>query len=177
MSLGLTADAKLIWGYGWCPFYIRSTVSRLLTLPVTRTRCPRLEFAYFRSSPTVFSFPPTPFKSAGPWRFVAHAHTHFLAIETPSFSLNMPPTISMQPSLKPPGLLTSASRTLSASSLKERLSKLAVTPINPMAALHANVKCVTLKLLPFSASLSDEILVIVLALCPPRSRGGVVCRC
>ncbi|KAG6877538.1 hypothetical protein C0993_006231 [Termitomyces sp. T159_Od127] len=44
--------------------------------------------------------------------------------------------------LKPAGTLTSGSRTLSNSSLMEHLSKLSVTPINPVAALQANVNFV-----------------------------------
>jgi hypothetical protein len=38
--------------------------------------------------------------------------------------------------------LSSSNRTLSASSLKDRLSKLSVTPLRPVAALQARVKCV-----------------------------------
>ncbi|KAG6817311.1 hypothetical protein H0H87_010328 [Tephrocybe sp. NHM501043] len=57
--------------------------------------------------------------------------------------------------LKPTGNLTSASRTLSASSLKDRLSKLSVTPINPVAALHANVKYVVG--IFFSSSASETL--------------------
>ena len=40
-----------------------------------------------------------------------------------------------------PGGLSEKSRTLSANTLRDRLSKLA-TPLNPVAALHANIKCV-----------------------------------
>ena len=36
--------------------------------------------------------------------------------------------------------LSSSNRTLSASSLKDRLSKLSVTPLRPVAALQARVK-------------------------------------
>ncbi|KAG6909783.1 hypothetical protein DXG01_015276 [Tephrocybe rancida] len=43
---------------------------------------------------------------------------------------------------KSTGKLTAESRNISASSLKDRLSKLTVTPINPVAALHANVNFV-----------------------------------
>jgi hypothetical protein len=54
-----------------------------------------------------------------------------------------------QPSLHHPGgfarmeprrVLSSASRSLSSSSLKERLSKLSVTPLRPVAALQANIE-------------------------------------
>jgi hypothetical protein len=38
--------------------------------------------------------------------------------------------------------LSGSNRTLSASSLKDRLSKLSVTPLRPVAALQARVKCV-----------------------------------
>ena len=38
--------------------------------------------------------------------------------------------------------LSSSNRTLSASSLKDRLSKLSVTPLRPVAALQARVECV-----------------------------------
>lgn len=38
--------------------------------------------------------------------------------------------------------LSSSNRSLSASSLKDRLSKLSVTPLRPVAALQARVKCV-----------------------------------
>jgi hypothetical protein len=38
--------------------------------------------------------------------------------------------------------LSSSNRSLSASSLKDRLSKLTVTPLRPVAALQARVKCV-----------------------------------
>ncbi|KAG6827779.1 hypothetical protein H0H92_010472 [Tricholoma furcatifolium] len=44
--------------------------------------------------------------------------------------------------LKPARKLSSSSRNLSASSLKDALSKLTVTPINQVAALHANVNFV-----------------------------------
>jgi hypothetical protein len=37
--------------------------------------------------------------------------------------------------------LSSSNRTLSASSLKDRLSKLSVTPLRPVAALQARVEC------------------------------------
>jgi hypothetical protein len=46
--------------------------------------------------------------------------------------------------LVPPGGLSEKSRTLSANTLRDRLSKL-TTPLNvvyPVAALHANIKCV-----------------------------------
>ncbi|KDQ61921.1 hypothetical protein JAAARDRAFT_66925 [Jaapia argillacea MUCL 33604] len=47
--------------------------------------------------------------------------------------------------MEPRNVLSAASRTLSSSSLKERLSKLSVTPLRPVAALQANIDFVPAK--------------------------------
>lgn len=52
---------------------------------------------------------------------------------------------SSKTSLQRPSLLSKGSRSLSANNLKDKLSKLAVTPLhvpNPVAALQSNVECV-----------------------------------
>src|SRR5258708_38570642 len=66
--------------------------------------------------------------------------THALGENPPSSQLPTCPTTSA--AMIEPSDLSSSNRTLSASSLKDRLSKLSVTPLRPVAALQARVECV-----------------------------------
>jgi len=68
-----------------------------------------------------------------------------------------------------------SNRTLSASSLKDRLSKLSVTPLRPVAALQARVKCVhsTLSLFGYLAfSALNPYFPPCLQLCPSEHSSG-----
>lgn len=71
--------------------------------------------------------------------------------------------------MEPGRTLSSASRSLSSSSLKERLSKLSVTPLHPVAALQKNIE---LRLVSLRSSetieLIDEPLVVVIRFVPSR---------